>query len=107
MEDYRRFRLNDGAELLPFAEDPGRFMDFMRRVFGFLDALAEGETVTVRKVASQGSVEIFVKMVCLYIDQHRVTDGPDDSYIEFNERYTEIRRVPKFVRKPHWRHFYS
>lgn len=109
MEDnLSKYRLNEEAELDRFrSPDPKRFFRFQLKVYTLLDNICVNGAIDVTDAATPESIEVFIKVVCLYILMERRCSKPEDSYIEFSSDYRQILRKPGFkqaCRKPH---FYS
>ena len=93
--NYSCYRLNDESELSKYQKDLTRYNKFLNRVFSFLDSLVDGETVDVQNITDETTIEIFIKVVCLYI-LYRNPTSYEDSYIIFSTDYSKILRVPGF-----------
>lgn len=95
--DYRQYRLNDVSELTRLAEaDPERFYTFFRKVYSVLDAIPFGNPVFIRDLVEDKDIEVFIKIVCFYIDDYRSFSSLEDSYIDFLDDYSGIFRRPGF-----------
>lgn len=105
--DNRKYRLNDSQELAKYQKDMARFNKFVNRVYNFLDSLRDGESVVVDEITDEKTIDIFVKVVCLYIS-FRNPRSFEESYIIFSEDYSTITRVPGFKLKKRYRNnFYE
>ncbi len=102
--DYKQFKLKDCSELIEFAKpDMERFYNFMHKVYFFLDNLPPGKVVFIRDIVCEKDIELFVKVVCYYIDDHRKLSSIEDNFIEFLDDYSGIVRREGFaVPEHHW-----
>ena len=103
--DNRKYRLNNSLELAVYQKDMKRFNKFVNRVYNFLDSLRDGESVVVDEITDEKTIDIFIKVVCLYIS-YRNPRTFEDSYIIFSDDYLLIKRVPGFKLHKRYRNFF-
>lgn len=107
LNNLSRYRLNTDSELDQYRQDLHKFVRFQGEVYNMLDGLAIGDSINVCDVVKPDSIDVFIKVVCLYILLHQ-QDDISKSRIEFSEDYRKIYRRPGFTRPNHHdKHFYS
>ena len=104
--DLSKYRLNADSELDVYRQDLHKFVLFQCDVYNMLDGLAIGDSINVCDVVVPESLDVFIKVVCLYILLHQY-DGFDVAKIEFSDDYRKIYRRPGFTRQTRYKHFYS
>lgn len=104
--DLSSYRLNADSELDEYRQDLHKFVLFQRDVYNMLDGLAVGDSITVCDVVVPESLDVFIKVVCLYILLHQY-DGFEAAKVEFTSDFRRIYRRPGFVRQIRYKHFYS
>lgn len=107
MVDFSKYRLNDDAELDKFRTDPVRFLQFQKMVYTILDRMDPNSQIKVLDIVKENSVEVFIKVVCSYINMEARNRTFEDSYIEFSDDYRTIHRREGFKMPHRVRHFYS
>ena len=109
--DYKQFKLKDCSELIEFAElDMKRFYIFFNKVYSLLDNLSLDKVIFIRDIVNEKDVELFIKIVCFYIDEHRALGHIEEPFIEFLDDYSGIVRRKGFDTPEHnWcrSHFYK
>ena len=93
--DNRKYRLNDLQQLAKYQGDIARYTRFVYRVYHFLDSLVVGESVVVEDITDDKTIDIFIKVVCMYIS-YRNPRSIEESYILFSDDYSRITRYPGF-----------
>ena len=107
LNDLSKYRLNADSELDPFRRNLHKFIRFQTEVYNMLDGLAEGDTINVCDVVMPESIEVFIKVVCLYIILHQ-HDDESMSRVEFSTDYRKIYRRPGYVKPARYiNHFHS
>lgn len=100
--DMSKYIMKDITELDKFIEmNPSRFCAFQDRVEAMLNNLQAGGTINVVDVVEEKSYELFVKLVCLYINEKEFTRKLEDSRVWFiDAEYNVIQRTtPLCTRK--------
>lgn len=86
--DFSHFRLNNYSELDVYLKSPeaNKFKAYLGLIYRDLSKLPPGSSINLIKDVDPNSIQIFIKIVCLFIAE----GNPD--YV-FSEDYTEIRRL--------------
>ena len=98
MPDYRIHRMKDWAWCDTYRARLGReaYDRYVNAVYRLLTEMKPGSFFVVEKNVKPDNIDLFIKICCMFIQEHAVIQKKCPECYEFNEDYTIIKRKIRY-----------